>query len=97
MLPKVAVAVNCCVVVGLIHAPVGDSAIAMIESEAGKKPPQLVSSRAANTATAVVKKANPRMIFVPLLCTGTLSRLNDVSTGALSCPHLLEAGCKSVF
>ena len=46
LLPKVAVAVNCLVLCGLTNALVGDSEIDTIWSEAGKKPPQLLSKMA---------------------------------------------------
>jgi hypothetical protein len=46
LLPKIAVAVNCCVFVGVIQPLVGDRERDVIESEAGKKPLQLPRSRA---------------------------------------------------
>ena len=56
LLPKVAVAVNCAVVVGVIHALVGDNASAVMESEAGKNPLQLLRSTA--TVIAAVNFAH---------------------------------------
>jgi hypothetical protein len=46
LLPKIAVAVNCCVLVGVIHPLVGERESEVIESEAGKNPLQLARSRA---------------------------------------------------
>ena len=55
LLPKVAVAVNCCVVVGVMKALVGDKVIAVISVDEGKNPPpQLLSRRAVRRA---VKRA----------------------------------------
>lgn len=52
LLPKIAVAVNCCVLVGVIQPLVGDSDSDVMESEAGKNPLQLARSRAVATVTA---------------------------------------------
>lgn len=49
LFPKVAVAVNCWVACGLIHAPVGDSVSETMVSDEGKKPPQLVNRLAMNS------------------------------------------------
>jgi len=54
LLPKVAVAVNCCVVVGVMNALVGDKVIAVISVDEGKNPPpQLLSRRAIKRAAAI--------------------------------------------
>lgn len=52
LLPKIAVAVNCCVLVGVIHPLVGERESEVIESEAGKNPLQLARSRADARVTA---------------------------------------------
>jgi hypothetical protein len=54
LLPKVAVAVNCCVAVGLMSALVGDIAIETMVSEEGKKPLQLASNKTADNAAATM-------------------------------------------
>lgn len=52
LLPKIAVAVNCWVLVGVIHPLVGERESEVIESEAGKNPLQLARSRADATVNA---------------------------------------------
>ncbi len=53
LLPKVPVAVNCCVLVGLIQAPVGDKEMETISLEEGKNPPQLPIRRAIEITAAI--------------------------------------------
>ena len=50
LLPNRAVALNCCWVVGLIQAPVGEIERETMAVEDGKNPPQLLSRMARNTA-----------------------------------------------
>ena len=64
LLPKVAVAVNCAVVVGVIHALVGDNASAVMESEAGKNPLQLLRSTATVIAAVNFAHCVSRRILV---------------------------------
>jgi len=68
LLPKVAVAVNCCVVVGVIKALVGDKVIAVISVDEGKNPsPQLLSSRAVKTPAATLPHHTSRCTLVVLI------------------------------
>jgi hypothetical protein len=52
LLPNVAVAVKFCVPVGFTHALIGESESETTTSEAGKKPPQLLSKIAIATGVA---------------------------------------------
>ena len=66
LLPKVPVAVYCCVPPGMICALNGDSVIETIVSADGKKPPQLVSARATRNPAAVLPSHVSRCKFVIL-------------------------------
>lgn len=68
LLPKVAVAVNCCVVVGVIKALAGDKVIAVISVDEGKNPPpQLLSSRAVKRAAAIPPSLITRCMLAVLI------------------------------
>jgi len=68
LLPKVAVAVNCCVVVGVMNALVGDKVIAVISVDEGKNPPpQLLSRRAVKRAAAIPPNRITRCMLAVLI------------------------------
>lgn len=68
LLPKVAVAVNCCVVVGVIKALVGDKVIAVISVDEGKNPPpQLLSRRTMKRAAAIPPNHISRCMLAVLI------------------------------
>lgn len=62
LLPKVAVAVNCCVPCGFTHALPGESEIETTASDAGKKPPQLLSNIAITIGAANLLKYLKRLM-----------------------------------
>lgn len=64
LLPKVAVAVNCCVPLGRMKAPLGESVSETIWVEAGKNPPQLLSKRAAVSAAAILPEIVTNLISI---------------------------------
>lgn len=87
LLPKVAVAVNCCVAFGRIMALAGDSEIDTIVSAEGKNPPQLLSSKAARTPALSLPShlshctsAYPTIPRVP----GRLTSVNPTPAGKTS-------------
>jgi hypothetical protein len=68
LLPKVAVAVNCCVVVGVMNALLGDKVIAVISVDEGKNPPpQLLSRRAITTAATIPPNHISRCMLAVLI------------------------------
>lgn len=64
LFPNVAVAVNCWVPVGLTKALVGDNVIAVIVSEEGKNPPQLLRRNAAKEPAKTLPKIVSRCTLI---------------------------------
>lgn len=83
LLPKTAVAVNCCVLVGRIHALVGDKEREVISSDEGKNPLQLPNRISAeNAAARLAKDVTRRILPFPL------PKLNLAAMQAMLCPLL---------